>query len=348
MKRQKRISAGIIGKNFGLKVLSKALIKTKRFDLKAISFQSKKFDKNLIKRSSFFSNWRDLIKDKDIKAVIIATPPVMHEKIINFAIQHKKHIFCEKPCTISSEKVNKIIKKIKSKNFFISHIVNYELSEIESFKYFKNLIKKDKLKIKSIEIEWNIFNRSKLKSWKNFHSKGGGLIFNYYCHTLHYVESLFGKITSTNCLTKFNLHKRNDIIKVLLKLKNSISCSVEINSSKYLAKNKLFHKLTIFTNKGKFIIKSNTVNISDGFSINKYYSSKDKLVKRKIFYDKSNTDFRIFPSFINFKKFADSIKEKKIISPNLDEAKNIHFLINRTIQSSKKNKELLSINKKKR
>lgn len=338
MKRQKKISIGIIGKNFGLKVLSKALIKTKCFDLKAISFQSKKFDINLFKKSIFLSDWRDLIKSKNIKAVIIATPPAMHETIINFAIKHKKHFFCEKPCTLSFEKVSKIIKKIKNKKTFISHVVNYELIEIESFKYFKSLIKKDKLKIKSIEIEWNILNRSKSKSWKNYHSKGGGLIFNYYCHILYYVEALFGKITSTNCLTKFNLHKRNDIIKVLLKLKNNISCSVKVSSSKSLGKNKLFHKLSILTNKGKFLIKSNTINISDGFSVNKHYSLKGKSIKRKIFNDKLSTqDFRISPSYNNFKKFADSIKKKKIISPNLNEAKNIHFLINKTIQSSKKN-----------
>jgi predicted dehydrogenase len=338
MKRQKKISIGIIGKNFGLKVLSKALIKTKRFDLKAISFQSKKFNKNLFKRSILLSDWRDLIKSKNIEAVIIATPPAMHEKIINLAIMHKKHIFCEKPCTLSFEKVSKIIKKIKNKKTFISHVVNYELTEIESFKYFKSLIKVDKLKIKSIEIEWNILNRSKSKSWKNYHSKGGGLIFNYYCHILYYVETLFGKITSTNCLTKFNLHKRNDIIKVLLKLKNNISCSVKVNSLKFLGKNKLFHKLFILTNKGKFLIKSNTINISDGFSVNKHYSLKGKSITRKIFNDKLSTqDFRILPSYNNFKKFADSINKKKIISPNLYEAKNIHFLINKTIQSSKKN-----------
>lgn len=337
MKKQKKISVGIIGKNFGLKVLSKALKKTKRFKLKAISFKSKNFEKNLFKRSIYFSNWKDLIKNKDIEAIILATPPTMHQKIINFAIKHKKHIFCEKPCTTSAEKISKIIKKLKNMKIFISHMVNYELIEIDSFKFFKNLIKKKKLKIKSIEIEWNILNKSNSKNWKNYHNMGGGLIFNYYCHVLYYIGSIFGKITSINCLTKFKIHKRNDIIRASLKLKNKISCSIKINSPKFLSKNKLFHKLSILTDKGQFIIKSKTINVSDRFSINRHYSLKSKNKKKKIYYDKSSSqDFRILPSCNNLKKFADSIKRKKIISPNLNEAKNIHLLISKTIQSSKK------------
>ena len=74
----------------------------------------------------------------------------MHEKIINFAIKHKKHIFCEKPCSLNLKKIDKIIKKIKEKKFFISHMVNYEMMELKAFKYFSSLIRKKKLKINSI------------------------------------------------------------------------------------------------------------------------------------------------------------------------------------------------------
>ena len=45
----------------------------------------------------------------------------MHEKIINFAIKHKKHIFCEKPCSLTLKKIDKIIKKLKAKNFYLTY-----------------------------------------------------------------------------------------------------------------------------------------------------------------------------------------------------------------------------------
>ena len=61
MSKQVKIPVAIIGKNFGLKVLSKALIKTKKFDLKAISFKSKNFEKTSDRRIFFSSNWKDVI-----------------------------------------------------------------------------------------------------------------------------------------------------------------------------------------------------------------------------------------------------------------------------------------------
>ena len=334
---KKRIPIAIIGKNFGYKVLAKSLNKTKRFDLKALSFKSNKFKNNSIKNIFFSSNWKDIIKDKEIKAVVIASPPTMHEKIINFAIKHKKHIFCEKPCSLNLKKIDKIIKKIKDKKCFISHMVNYEMMELKAFKYFSSLIRKKKLKINSIGVEWNVFNRTKVYSWKNYHKNGGGLMFNYYCHCLFYIEKLFGKINSIKRITNFNLNKINNTLEVMLKLKNDIFCSIKISSTKLLKQNDLFHKLTIYTNQGNYLIKCKTLNISDQFVIEKVIVSKNKFIKKKIFKEKkSSNDFRILPSYFNFIKFADSIERKKIITPNFLDAKNIHFLIKKTIQSKKK------------
>ena len=58
------------------------------------------------------------------------------------------------------------------------------------------------------------------------------------------------------------------------------------------------------------------------------------LEKKKIFQEKKNSlDFRISPSIQNFKKFADSIEKNKIYRPSFLDAKNIHLLIKKAIQS---------------
>lgn len=334
MKKKVKIPVAIIGKNFGYKVLAKALSKTKRFELKALAFKSNKFKKNLERNILISSNWKNVIKNKNIKAVIIATPPSTHENIINFAIKHQKHIFCEKPCTLSFQQISKILKKIKQNKKFISHMINYELLEIGAFRYFSDLIRKKNIKVRSINVVWNILDRTKANNWKNHHNKGGGLIFNYFCHSLYYLEKLFGKINFTKSIGNFKLNKKNDFIEVILKLQNNIFCSVKITSTKFLKKNELLHSLFINTNVGNFLIKSKTLDISDQFSIDKHIYSQSKVVKKRIFYEKKNSqDFRIQPSFYNFKKFADSIERKKITTPNFLDAKNIHFLIKKTIQS---------------
>ena len=41
----------------------------------------------------FSSNWKDVVKNKEIKVVVIASPPVMHEQIINFGNKTPKTYF---------------------------------------------------------------------------------------------------------------------------------------------------------------------------------------------------------------------------------------------------------------
>ena len=190
-------------------------------------------------------------------------------------------------------------------------MVNYEMMELKAFKYFSSLIRKKKFKINSIEVEWNVFNRTKANSWKNYHKNGGGLMFNYYCHSLFYIEKMFGKINSIKRITNFNLNKKNNALEVMLKLKNNIFCSIKISSTKLLRENDLFHKLIIYTNQGNYLIKCRTVNISDQFVIEKVISLKNKIIKKKIFSEKkSSNDFRILPSYFNFIKFLTQSKKK--------------------------------------
>ena len=142
-----------------------------------------------------YSSWKKLILDKKINAIVVATPPSLHKKIIKLAIKKNKHIFCEKPFTTSYKEANFICNLIKEKKN-ISHMVNYEFPEIDAFLFFKKKIIKN-IKINKAYLNWLIdINNKSRKSWKEEHSKGGGIIFNYVCHALYYLEFLFGKIIS--------------------------------------------------------------------------------------------------------------------------------------------------------
>ena len=92
---QNKINLGIIGKNFGYHVIYKSFLKNKKFNIKGFSFRSKKNWKIKIpKKIKIYPSWKNMILDKQIDAVAIAIPPILHKKIIKFAIKNKKHIFC--------------------------------------------------------------------------------------------------------------------------------------------------------------------------------------------------------------------------------------------------------------
>ena len=178
------INVGIIGRNFGYKVIFSALKKIKDIKILGFSVKNKKIN-NLPKHVKIYKNWKSLVDDKKINAIFISTPPKTHKEIIKYSIRKKKHIFCDKPVTASLKDITNICKEIKKKK--IINYVNYEFNKIEAFQTFKNKYF-PKIKIKKVDINWIIKIPSKKRSsWKNIHKLGGGNFFNYICHILFYL-----------------------------------------------------------------------------------------------------------------------------------------------------------------
>ena len=57
-----------------------------------------------------YTNYEDLIADKDIDAIDICTPNYLHSIIAVKALKANKHVFCEKPDAVSVEEVLKMQK----------------------------------------------------------------------------------------------------------------------------------------------------------------------------------------------------------------------------------------------
>ncbi len=338
---KKKIQLGIIGKNFGYNVLYKSLKNNNNFKVTAFCMKSKVASVNLPKNIKLYNNWKNLIKDKKIQAVLIVTPPFLHKKIISFAIKYNKHIFCEKPCCISALQNFDVIKRVQKNENFISHMVNYEIAELSAFKLFNKIINSQK--IKSGSLNWIIFNNTKKKNWKNNHKQGGGLIFNFYCHSLFYLEKMFGDITSTKIKLKNNGFKEDKFLKGDVIFNSGLKINVRLLIGQKSQHKRGVHKISLKTNKYIYELKSGTQNLSDQFTINKYLLKRKNSYKNLYKEKKSLKDFRIKPSLINLRKFAKSIREKKINNPSFYDALRIHKIIEKSIISSKKNKRV-SIN----
>ena len=168
---KKRINVGIIGRNFGYKVIFKVIQKIKSFNTTALCFK-KNSNLNTYKHIKIYKNWKKILQDKDINAVIIASPPNTHFNIIKEAIKKNIHIFCEKPVTKSYKEITEICRLIEKRKK-ISHFVNFEFPKIAAFKFLKKNIL-NKIKIKKIIVDWSIkIPKQKRSSWKIFIPKVG-------------------------------------------------------------------------------------------------------------------------------------------------------------------------------
>tara|TARA_B100000029_G_scaffold232956_1_gene230305 strand:+ start:1127 stop:2152 length:1026 start_codon:yes stop_codon:yes gene_type:complete len=337
---QNKINIGIIGKNFGYHVIYKSFLKNKKYNIKGFSFKSKKIEKIKIpKKIKIYPNWKKLILDKKIDAVAIAAPPILHKKMIEFSIKNNKHIFCEKPFTCSYEEASLICNLVKRKKKII-HMVNYEFANIGAFQFFKQKVIND-IKINEINLDWFINMKRRANTiWKENRLKGGGILFNYICHSIYYLESMFGEIASVK--TSIFEEKKTKI----KNLKGNIffinGLIAKLNIQVGLIENKIAptHKLKIITDKNDYILETNLNSLSDKFNLAVLSKNMDRSKKILFSEKKNNNDFRVSPTLINSKKFSESILKSRVQSPNFFDAKRVHLIIKKILTSSKTNKKI--------
>ncbi len=63
-----------------------------------------------------YANYRELLRQEDIDAVLIATPCYLHAEMSAAALEAGKHVFCEKPLAISADQVKLVLDAARKSN----------------------------------------------------------------------------------------------------------------------------------------------------------------------------------------------------------------------------------------
>lgn len=101
-----------------------------------------------------YRKYQEMLADKDIDAVIIATPDHHHARITVDAIKAGKHVYCEKSVARTEEELNEVYATVKNsdKVFQLGH----QITQNVVFQQAKEIIKKDILgKITLVETTTN-------------------------------------------------------------------------------------------------------------------------------------------------------------------------------------------------
>ena len=343
MRQKPKISVGIIGKNFGYNVIYKALLKSKLFKVTSFCVRKKNNIPKISNGVKIFSNWKKIIEYKNNQAIVISSPPSSHKKMISLAVKNNKHIFCEKPCTKSSKEIKSILDLIEKKNFFLSHMVNYSIAYLPSFLFFKKKILNKEKSFKEGSLEWIIYSKSSKKNWKQDPKKGGGILYNFYCHTIYYLELLFGDIKSTKVDIKDKIHSNDNYIIGDVIFKSNLKIKIKILIGNLNKHKKSIHKIKIKTNKNvNYILSSSTKSVVDQFRIYKIKDYKNFKIKKLLFTTKpSKNDFRIKPTLTNLNRFGLSITKKKFDRSSFFRANHVHYVLRKSLISSKKKKRII-------
>lgn len=254
------IRVGVIGVTFGKAVHIPALKLDSRVSVAAVCSQSDRAE-NVAREFGIpkhYRDWRELIADKSVQAVTIATPPSVQAQILPEALKAGKHVFCEKPMGMSSTltlEMAKIAEKQK-----LANMVDFEFPELETWKRAKReLARAGQLKL--VLANWQVQAsgyKEKVPGWKISPNKGGGTLRYLGCHCLYYLEWMLGPIANVSGQQTDN----GDLFRVQLNLKNGGAVDLCVGAN---TPGTTLHRLEIWAERGRFLLENTTVDYMKGF-----------------------------------------------------------------------------------
>lgn len=222
------------------------------------------------------TNLSDIFDNPDITAVVIATPINTHFNLVSHSLVAGKHVFVEKPLSMTVKEGKKLINIAKEKKLFlfVGHIF-----------LFHPIF----LKIKKLIINEKIENI--IISWEKFGTFNDDILLNLGSHQLSVVIQLLGQPKKISILENFQINNISHYTFLKSIHKNNQICLFEINRFS-TRKN---WTMTIFCQNSVYLW-----NNEDLLKIDKNYSLT------KIHYKKNS------PLELECKFFYDSIKNNKI------------------------------------
>jgi len=182
----------------------------------------------------YVSDQKEIFTDKEIDAVIIATPINTHYNLVKKALLLKKHVFVEKPLSSTLSKAEELIKIAKKNNLvlFVGQIF-----------IFNEILKK----VIEISKKENIVYVNFV--WNKFGTFDEDIFLNLVSHDLSIILTLFGKPKKIKLVNAFGFISKCDIVTLTLELPKNKKCQIHINRcSNYKQKH-----ITIFTQKNIYI-----------------------------------------------------------------------------------------------
>ncbi len=193
----KPIRVGLAGLGFGEKVHLQALYANK--NLEPISLWHPREERLEIACNKYnlrgYVDWRNMINDPDLDAIIIATPPEIRFQLATEALETGKHLLLEKPVAITCNEI-KLMQQMAMRNK-ISVAVDFEYRAVPIFMHLKNLINRNVIGTPwLIKLDWLMSSRADENrewNWYSQSEKGGGVIGALGTHAFDLLHWLFGQ-----------------------------------------------------------------------------------------------------------------------------------------------------------
>lgn len=140
-----------------------------------------------------YSDYKTLLDEKTLDAVVIATPSRFHGEMVRAALDRNINVFCEKPFCLDVVDGSELVDLAASKGLVTQ--VGYHYRFVGAFNEAKRLLDAKVLgRIHHVrgEAYGPVVLRPKGATWRASRNEGGGCLYDYACHAIDIVTYLLG------------------------------------------------------------------------------------------------------------------------------------------------------------
>lgn len=199
--KTEKIRLGLIGCGLRGSGLSAIASKLDNIDIVAFCDVSKDalqlVKKYAVKEAKFYKDYHELLNDKNVDGVLIATPLYLHYKMCVDALDAKKHVYVEKTMTYNIQEAIDLEKKVNATNLVFQ--VGHQYRYFQMYYKIKEIIDKGWLgQVTHFESQYNRNSdwRRPLKpgeedrvvNWRMYKAYSGGVLAELCAHQIDIVN----------------------------------------------------------------------------------------------------------------------------------------------------------------
>ena len=160
----------------------------------------------------WYADWRELVQDRAIDAVYIATPVRVHAEQAIAAANAGKHVLCEKPMAMTVAECDRIIAACRANGVALG---------VAYYRHFYPVIERIKAILASGDVGEPVL--AQIDAFESFdpppdhprawlldrHESGGGPMMDFGCHRLEILLNLFGAVRRVSSLVANTVLERD-------------------------------------------------------------------------------------------------------------------------------------------
>ncbi len=176
--------------------------------------------KKIAPKAVVFTDYQQLLKMPDVKAVVICLPPALHAEATVAALEHGKHVYVEKPIAISLDEARAVMIASRRASVVVTMGFNYRFNLL--YQAARRHVQSGRLgELVGVRSVFSTASRT-LPAWKQNRRDGGGVLLDLASHHIDLVRFLFEEEISEVLARVWSNRSEDDSAMMQLQLKNGL------------------------------------------------------------------------------------------------------------------------------